>query len=66
MTYMEIKKLFSTVDKLNELINNIHAMDVALEDKQKYVSIKNIEWVSPISILPLVIYAKTNGLKLIV
>ncbi|HLC76848.1 MAG TPA: hypothetical protein VJH04_01450 [archaeon] len=61
---MEIKKLFSTVDKLNELINNIHAMDVALEDKQKYVSIKNIEWVSPISILPLVIYAKSNGLKI--
>jgi hypothetical protein len=61
---MEIRKIFDTTERLVELINNIHSIDVASKDKKKSIPIQNIEWVSPISILPVVVYAKTKRLKI--
>ena len=61
---MQIKKQYKTPDRLVELIKNIEKIDKAIKKGLTEVSISEIGWVYPISILPLVVYANDNGIKI--
>ena len=61
---MQIKKQYKTPERLIELIKNIEQIDNAVKKGLTEVSISYIGWVYPISILPLVVYANDNGIKI--
>lgn len=61
---MQIKKQFRTPDKLMEMVRNIKEIDAAVSNKKKSVAITNVGWISPISLLPLVVHSAQNGIKI--
>lgn len=57
---MKIKKQYRTPDRLVEMMKNVNEINKALTDDITDVSISEIGWVYPMSILPLVVYANNN------
>lgn len=56
--------MFETPKRLSEMVGNLKEIDQAIKDDEDTVNISNIEWVYPISLLPLVVYAKNNNINI--
>lgn len=61
---MKIKKQYKTPDRLVEMLKNVNEINIALTKGITNISISEIEWVYPISILPLVVYANNAGMQI--
>jgi hypothetical protein len=53
-------KPFGISDRLDEMINNLSEMQDVLDDGEDEVELSTVNFVTPLSILPLVVYANNN------
>jgi hypothetical protein len=62
---MELKaKPFGISDRLHELINNLSEMQNAFQKGKEEIELSTVNFVTPISILPLAVYANNNGMRI--
>lgn len=53
---------FGVSERLNELVNNLAEMQEAKEKNANMIDLSSVKFVTPLSILPLAVYANNNGL----
>jgi hypothetical protein len=61
---MQIRQQYSTKNRILELIGNLREMHDALLNQKRTVNLSRLEWVYPISLLPLVAYGNYNDLSI--
>ena len=62
---MELQaKPFGISERLNELVNNLSEMQRTLQKGKKEIELSNVSFVTPLSILPLAVYANNNNMTI--
>jgi len=59
---MQIKSQYSTKGRIVELIKNLREIDKAIRNGEDTVDLTEVEWIYPISFLPIVVYANHNNI----
>lgn len=62
---MKIDINYGISGRIEELIENIAEVETVRQSNAKTIRLETVKWVSPLSILPLIIYVKNNSIDLI-
>jgi hypothetical protein len=62
--FMQIENQYGITERIIELITNLKELDEALQKGKRQVDLCKVEFVTPLSILPLAVFASHNNIKI--
>lgn len=61
---MKVTKQYNMINRLQEMVENLKEIQDAVRNKQKTIEFSELEWISPLTFLPLVVRANKNGIRI--